>query len=157
MTEWLDSGENRTQVYNQCIRTDKPVMLKNRVRKKSRLLLRPYPFARTRRRTPRPPHPQISIRDSPHTYTVFCTPDEQNLKQGEGGIKILEFYRQHSTRKHPPVGFLTSSCTHRYISVTFGSLVKTVRPRWEFSVLGLRPHPALWDTNAPLYGVPLEV
>jgi hypothetical protein len=62
-------------------------MLKNRLEKNRENLLRLYPFLRARRRTPRPPHPQISIRDSSHTYTVFCTPDEQDLKQGEGGIK----------------------------------------------------------------------
>ena len=70
--------------------------------RKSRRFLRLHPFLNPGLRTPRPPPPQFAIRDSPHTYTVFCTPGEQNLKVGEGGIKNFGGSIRWHLRQHPP-------------------------------------------------------
>jgi hypothetical protein len=49
------------------------------------------------------PHtPRFSPRESQDIYIVFCTPDEQDLKQGEGGIKNFGVLPVALHRKHPP-------------------------------------------------------
>ena len=68
-----------------------------------KILLRLDPFKIKNFAPERPPYPRFLKRDSPTTYTVCCTPGEQNLKVGGGGIFLGGISSDLSHLDNPPV------------------------------------------------------